>query len=218
LSYLAIKGAWNMDMQIDSQRIRSEREKRAWSQEHLAKLTGLGLRTVQRIESSGSASYESVSAIAAVLEISVSELRVVRPVVPPVAMPVAVSKSSVPVLNSKPKSWARLVPAIAVAVAILVGTAIAKHTSDSRWLVMAGPLLLALVAVGADVLAFRLQGEKGGPSTPTLLLVSGFVGGCAIVALGDPARVATMIPLLGAVAASTISARSLRKQKVCRAT
>jgi transcriptional regulator with XRE-family HTH domain len=201
---------WDMDMQIDSQRIRSEREKRAWSQEHLSKLTGLGLRTVQRIESTGLASYESVSAIAAVLEISVSELRVARPVVPPAATPVAAP--------SKPKSWARLIPAIAVALAILVGTAIAKHTSDSRWLVMAGPLLLALVAVGAEVLAFRLQGEKRGPSTPTLLLVTGFVGACAIVSLGDPTQVARMIPVLGATAALPISVRFLGKKNACRGT
>jgi len=203
-----------MDMQVDSKRIRSERENRAWSQEHLSKLTGLGLRTVQRIESTGLASYESVSAIAAVLEISVSELRVVKPVAKPVAAP----KSSAAAENSKPKSWARLIPAIAVAVAILVGTAIAKRTSDSRWLVMAGPLLLALVAVGADVLAFRLQGEKRGPSTPTLLLVMAFVAACGILALGDPTQVATMIPILGAGAAVTISARSMGKQRVCRGT
>jgi transcriptional regulator with XRE-family HTH domain len=194
-----------VDMQIDSKRIRSEREKRAWSQEHLAKLTGLGLRTVQRIESTGLASYESVSAMAAVLEISVSELRVARP-----AMPVAAP------LNRK--SWTRLIPAIAVAMAIIVGTAIAKHTSDSRWLVMVGPLLLAVVVVGADVLAFRLQGKKRGPSMPTLLLTTAVVGACAMVALGDPARVAMMLPLLGAVAASTMSARSLGQHRVCRGT
>ncbi len=43
-----------MDMQIDSWKIRFERERRAWSQEHLAAVSGLSLRTVQRVESSGS--------------------------------------------------------------------------------------------------------------------------------------------------------------------
>lgn len=62
------------DMQIDSQRIRRERTKRAWSQEQLAKLTGLGLRTVQRIESTAAASHESIAAIASVLEFPVEEL------------------------------------------------------------------------------------------------------------------------------------------------
>ena len=68
------------DMQIDSQRIRTERTKRAWSQEHLAKLTNLGLRTVQRIESTAAASHESISAIASVLEIPVDELVIERQV------------------------------------------------------------------------------------------------------------------------------------------
>lgn len=63
-----------MEMQIKHDIIRREREKRAWSQEHLAKVAGLGLRTVQRIESNGLASYEFATAIAAVLEVPVSEL------------------------------------------------------------------------------------------------------------------------------------------------
>ena len=64
-----------MDMKVDSKLIRAEREKRAWSQEHLAEVTGLGLRTVQRIENTGAASYESVRALAAVLELEASSLR-----------------------------------------------------------------------------------------------------------------------------------------------
>jgi transcriptional regulator with XRE-family HTH domain len=64
-----------MDMQIDSSKVRSERERRAWSQEHLAEVSGLSLRTVQRIETSGSASFESARALAAVLELEVSRLR-----------------------------------------------------------------------------------------------------------------------------------------------
>lgn len=65
-----------MEMQVSSQLIRSEREKRAWSQSHLAGVTGLGLRTVQRIEATGSASYESVAAIASVFSMTVEELQV----------------------------------------------------------------------------------------------------------------------------------------------
>ena len=39
-----------MDVQVDPNLIRSEREKRAWSQEHLAAAAGIGARTIQRIE------------------------------------------------------------------------------------------------------------------------------------------------------------------------
>ena len=71
-----------MDMKVDSKLIRAEREKRAWSQEHLAEVTGLGLRTVQRIEATGAASFESVRALAAVLEIDAARLRVAGDVAP----------------------------------------------------------------------------------------------------------------------------------------
>jgi len=64
-----------MDVQVDSDLIRSEREKRAWSQEHLAGAAGIGVRTIQRIEATGVASYESVRAISAALEVPLSNLR-----------------------------------------------------------------------------------------------------------------------------------------------
>lgn len=63
-----------MAMKINSQLIRAERTKRAWSQEYVAGVTGLGLRTIQRIEATGLASYASVKAIAAVFEMSTSDL------------------------------------------------------------------------------------------------------------------------------------------------
>jgi len=64
-----------MDVQVDSDLIRSERERRAWSQEHLAGAAGIGVRTIQRIEATGVASYESVRAMSAALEIPVKTLR-----------------------------------------------------------------------------------------------------------------------------------------------
>lgn len=65
-----------MDMKIDSALIRSERRKRGWSQEHLAALAGLGVRTIQRLESSGVASSESAKSLAAVFEIPFTMLLV----------------------------------------------------------------------------------------------------------------------------------------------
>jgi hypothetical protein len=62
-----------MEMQINSNLIKQERTKRAWSQEHLAQVTGLGLRTIQRIETSGMASNESIASIATVLEMTVAD-------------------------------------------------------------------------------------------------------------------------------------------------
>jgi len=74
-------------MQIDSNRVRTERERRAWSQEHLAEVAGLSLRTVQRVESSGSASFETARAIAAVLEVEVGSLQVQEAMRPRLGQP-----------------------------------------------------------------------------------------------------------------------------------
>ena len=72
-----------MDMKVDSSYIKAQRARRAWSQEHLAEVSGLGLRTIQRIEKTGAASYESARSLAAVFEIDVAELRVAEPAVEP---------------------------------------------------------------------------------------------------------------------------------------
>ena len=85
-----------MDMRVDSSYIKAERARRAWSQEHLAEVSGLGLRTIQRIEKTGAASYESARSLAAVFEIDVAELRVVEPVV---VEPRRISVSLRPVLG-----------------------------------------------------------------------------------------------------------------------
>jgi transcriptional regulator with XRE-family HTH domain len=64
-----------MEVRVDSSRIRSERENRGWSQGHLASVAGLSLRTIQRIEKTGFASFESVTALAAVYSVEVADLR-----------------------------------------------------------------------------------------------------------------------------------------------
>ena len=52
------------DMQLNTELVRSLREQRAWSQEHLAEVTGLSVRTIQRLETQGKASHESRLALA----------------------------------------------------------------------------------------------------------------------------------------------------------
>lgn len=64
-----------MDMKIDGARIKREREQRAWTQEHLAGATALSLRTIQRIETTGTTSFESLNALAAAFSLSVNDLR-----------------------------------------------------------------------------------------------------------------------------------------------
>ena len=55
--------------------IQKLRLQRGWSQEQLADLTGLSVRTIQRIERGQTPSAESLKALASVLEVDFSELR-----------------------------------------------------------------------------------------------------------------------------------------------
>jgi transcriptional regulator with XRE-family HTH domain len=64
----------NDDMKVNRSLILSLRKQRSWSQDELAVAAGLNLRTVQRIERSGSASLQSKKALAAAFGIEVSDL------------------------------------------------------------------------------------------------------------------------------------------------
>ncbi|MCC6536785.1 MAG: helix-turn-helix transcriptional regulator, partial [Bryobacterales bacterium] len=50
------------------------RKRRSWSQEELATAAGLNLRTIQRIETEGVASLQSLKALAAALDVEVPSL------------------------------------------------------------------------------------------------------------------------------------------------
>ena len=61
-------------MQINSARLRELRAARQWSQDQLASLSGLNLRTIQRLESGAKVSTESLRALAAVFEVPADSL------------------------------------------------------------------------------------------------------------------------------------------------
>ncbi|OLF73004.1 XRE family transcriptional regulator [Maricaulis sp. W15] len=58
-----------MAFKADAAKIKRWREERHWSQEHLAELAGIGLRTVQRIENGEPASRDSLMALAAAFNV-----------------------------------------------------------------------------------------------------------------------------------------------------
>lgn len=66
-------------MHINSARLRELRISRQWSQEQLAQLSGLNLRTIQRLESGAKISTESLKALAAVFEVPANSLLVGEP-------------------------------------------------------------------------------------------------------------------------------------------
>lgn len=58
-----------MLVKIDAEKLKQFREQRCWSQQQLAEMSGISLRTVQRIEAKAVASQESVKSLAAVFDI-----------------------------------------------------------------------------------------------------------------------------------------------------
>jgi DNA-binding XRE family transcriptional regulator len=61
-------------MKINAELIVKLRKERFWSQDELAKASGLHLRTIQRIEKEGSASLHSKKVLAAALDINILDL------------------------------------------------------------------------------------------------------------------------------------------------
>jgi XRE family transcriptional regulator, regulator of sulfur utilization len=55
--------------------VRKLRLQRGWTQEHLAELTGLSVRSIQRLERGQSASLETLNSLAAVFEVDRSLLK-----------------------------------------------------------------------------------------------------------------------------------------------
>lgn len=61
-------------MKVNTTQVSALRKRRSWSQDELATAAGLNLRTVQRIESEGTASLQSMKALAAALESALDDL------------------------------------------------------------------------------------------------------------------------------------------------
>lgn len=61
-------------MKINAALVLKVRTQKSWSQDELAIASGLNLRTIQRIESEGSASLQSKKALAAALDLDIHDL------------------------------------------------------------------------------------------------------------------------------------------------
>ncbi len=66
-------------MDIAKDKLIELRKERGWSQSRLATISGLGERTIQRIEKEGTCSLESVMALASVFELSPKDLEKPKP-------------------------------------------------------------------------------------------------------------------------------------------
>jgi transcriptional regulator with XRE-family HTH domain len=64
------------NLHVDGARIKKLRIDRMWPQDQLAEIAGLSLRTVQRIETGGKASFETLRALATAFQVQVEDLLV----------------------------------------------------------------------------------------------------------------------------------------------
>jgi len=114
------------------------------------------------------------------------------------------------------KHWPNLGPSLVVGVGIIGATLIAVRTAESRWLVLAGPFILALVVVGADAWASRLRGKSPRASPAAWLLGGTFLLAGLIVTLRDPGLVKTLVPLMGSASWVTLLLPVENRRKACR--
>lgn len=116
-------------MHVNSIRLRELRMVRQWSQDQLATLSGLNLRTIQRLESGAKISNESLRSLAAVFEVPAESLLIGGP------MP---DKSALKAMRD----------------GVLCGLEFTGTTSrhDFWWFALAVAMLLALVKLLGEVL------------------------------------------------------------------
>ena len=63
-----------MDMKINSRLVVGLRKQKAWSQQQLSIVSGVSLRTIQRVENEGNASLETVKSIASAFETDIQTI------------------------------------------------------------------------------------------------------------------------------------------------
>jgi len=137
-------------MKINGDLVRALREKKAWSQEHLARVSGLSERTINRVEVDGLGSAETRLALAAALGVPVSEL-------------LAESSSSiraVDVLRNLPLwGWAGWGVGAACFLGV-VGYGYSQGSFPVHQLAVSTLPWLALLGVGAGVMAARASWRR----------------------------------------------------------
>ncbi len=121
-----------MTYKADTAKIKRWREERHWSQEHLADMAGVGLRTLQRIENGQQASPDSLKALASAFQVDVTALYV---------DPEAEAASIIKAKNAKTSDAIRMSFFIHLASWVLGMAVFAAISIGSGWWVMKWPTL-----------------------------------------------------------------------------
>ena len=105
------------------------------------------------------------------------------------------------------RNLSNLGPALFMALLILVASALAVPAPRAPWAAFAGPVLLALGLLGADLVRRR----RWLPSPSALLVAAAILVACGILASGDRQYLAAMVPILGSSAAIPVILRKERR-------
>lgn len=118
-------------MKIDPAAVRALRERRAWSQEQLAEVAGLSVRTVQRVETGGGASLDTRMALAAALEVTPAELCMEDPDAPRAAESASDTAPGTPPADQEFRTAIIVVGvAIVFLLSLLVGFLVGRDFAD----------------------------------------------------------------------------------------
>jgi len=138
-------------MKVNSETVRKWREQRAWSQEHLAEVTGLSLRTIQRVEAEGKASNETRMALASAFGCSLADLEAVTEA----AAGATINMPASPAINtdSRRVSPALMVLPVVAGFLLFQDWRLNHSFTWSRW-----PLLgLTLACLGIGIKRMRIR-------------------------------------------------------------
>jgi transcriptional regulator with XRE-family HTH domain len=150
-------------MKVDPEIIRQLREERAWSQEHLAAVTGLSLRTIQRVESEANASAETRMSLATAFGVDLARLSPSIPVTAPVPPSSSLPSSSGATSSGLPEAAPMLsylqyrFLRFAVIVGLLVGLDVHEtgRVTWSKWVFLFGVALLTLRVIKSQFVGPR---------------------------------------------------------------
>ncbi len=101
--------------------------------------------------------------------------------------------------------WPWIAPII-LAAGIVSSTVVAILTSGSRWLVLAGPLLMAIAIFAVGAIDHRSFGASRARLWTALILGGALFLASLILAQRDPALVASNLPIFGGVSAVLVGA------------
>ncbi|MGB0833862.1 MAG: helix-turn-helix domain-containing protein [Psychrobium sp.] len=160
-----------MEVFINRDLVKETRQAKNWTQQHLAQLCSLSLRTIQRIEKTGVASSESLASLSSSLELPIDNLRVASP-----PLPQDTTKIEAVANSEKPNQLdATTLTALILIIALAFGHMFLPSDFEGRTFANA-IFYFSLVALGYKAHWINKSLLKIALLIPTLLLAADYFG------------------------------------------